>query len=532
MTAVVDVQGLCVRLSATGEEVVSDVTFSIGRGEILGVVGESGSGKTSIGMTLLGYLRKGAEVSAGEIRVDGTDMRRAPEAELRRMRGAVVSYIPQDPAAALSPRLTIGTQLAETLSAHGRKGRDAAARIAAMMRALDLPDDRAFLRKYPHQLSGGQKQRICIGMAFLLNPAVVMLDEPTTGLDVLTQDSVLRTVRRLCADHQVAALYVTHDLPVVAGVAHRVMVMKSGHIVEQGPVAEVFARPQHAYTRELIAAAPDISCRHHFGRAVPAPATATSPAGPPAAPVLRVVGLDAHYDRRQVLHGVALDLAPGECLALVGQSGSGKSTLSRTIIGLHNASAGAIVLDGETLANLARDRTPAQRKRLQYVFQSPFTALNPRRSVAEAIAAPIRTFGETPDRTRIAELLDMVSLSQRVASLYPSDLSGGERQRVAIARAMATDPDVLLCDEITSALDVSVQAAIVRLLKSLQEERQVSMIFVTHNLALVRSLADRVAVMQGGRIVETGPTDRVLDNPEADYTRLLVEITPSMQPAA
>jgi len=530
-TDLVVVRDLSIALQATGEEIVCNTSFSIKRGEVVGVVGESGSGKTSMGMTLLGFLRRGAYISSGTVEVAGTDMRIAAPKTLQQMRGRDVAYIPQDPAMALSPRLSIGSQLREMIRAHRLNRDEGEERIATMMQALDLPIDKAFLRKFPHQLSGGQKQRICIAMAFLLRPQIVMLDEPTTGLDVLTQMAVLEVVRRLCQQYQVAALYVTHDLAVIATIAHRILVMKSGQIIETGTTEEIFKNPTHPYTRDLIACAPDIDRQHDFAAKIPA-----QPKAPPNETkiALSVDTISAHYGHVPILHDVSLDVAAGECLALVGQSGSGKTTLARTIIGMHKPSKGSIRLEGQILAATAREREAKQRQKLQYVFQSPFTALNPRRTIAASITAPLLNFASKAGsqnqnhQYRIEELLDLVCLPARVATLYPADLSGGERQRVSIARAMATNPQVLLCDEITSALDVSVQATIIQLLMSLQLSQKLALLFVTHNLALVRSFADRVAVMQHGRLVEIGTTEQVLTAPQCDYTRALLNATPRM----
>jgi len=535
--SMVVVENLSIAVMATGEEIVRDASFTIEKGELLGVVGESGSGKTSMGMTLLGYLRQGASIVDGRIVVNGADMRRLSARQLRQMRGRIVSYIPQDPAMALSPRLSVGSQMREMVRAHQLALDEGEARIKTMVAALDLPTDPGFLSKFPHQLSGGQKQRICIAMAFLLRPLVVMLDEPTTGLDVLTQRAVLEVVVDLCRHYQVAGLYVSHDLAVVAAIADRILVMKEGQIVEEGTTDKIFNTPRHPYTRRLIDCAPDIARARDNGQGkLPATVASKSPELPAGAPALSVKKLQAHYGQLPVLHHVSLNVAAGECLALVGQSGSGKTTLSRAIIGLHVPSGGQIRLEREVLAPAARQRTVGQRQKLQYVFQSPFTALNPRRTIADSIAAALLNFpGLTPGRRsraglahRIEELLDLVRLPVRVGGLYPNDLSGGERQRVAIARAMATNPQMLLCDEITSALDVSVQATIIQLLMRLQKSQKLSLLFVTHNLALVRSFADRVAVMQHGRVVEVGKAEQILTAPKSEYSKQLLAATPAM----
>ncbi|HEV7775071.1 MAG TPA: ABC transporter ATP-binding protein [Conexibacter sp.] len=590
--SVVEVQRLRVALVADPSvNIVEDVDFTMEAGEILGLVGESGCGKTTVSTALLGYTRKGARQVGGEVRVDGRDIAQASPEELRRLRGKVVSYIPQDPAAALNPARRVLSQLRELLVHHEPdcSTEQAEERIATAMEEAGLATDEGFLRRFPHQLSGGQQQRVCIAMAFLLRPKVIVLDEPTTGLDVSTQAQVLRTVRRLSKQLDVAALYVTHDLSVVANLADRLMVMYAGRVAELGPTAEVVRQAAHPYTRRLVAAIPEVHSRRTLetipGRA-PAPgqrpeactfaprcefaeprcltgepalrevapgrlarcvrgeeladrplaarvATAMS-AARDGAPILSVREAEASYGDHRVLAGVSFEVRRGECVALVGESGSGKTTLSRSIVGLHALSGGEVVFDGQPLEGLARRRPDDVRRRVQYIFQSPYNSLNRRRAVGDSIAAPAHVFfslSRKERRVRVDEALERVSLTARHAHRFPDELSGGERQRVAIARALICQPDVLICDEITSALDVSVQASIVRVLGRLQEEEQLAMVFVTHNLALVRSIADSVVILDKGRIVEGGPTARVLDAPEHDYTRRLLADTPSLDRA-
>jgi peptide/nickel transport system ATP-binding protein len=495
-----------------------------------------------------------------------------------------VSYVPQDPASALNPALRIGVQLREVLEAHDFGGSSAAreARLAEMMAEVLLPGDAGYLARYPHQLSGGQQQRVGLAMAFACRPSVLVLDEPTTGLDVSTQAHVLATVRDLTRRHGVAALYITHDLAVVADLADDVAVMYAGRIVERGTVREIFAAPAHPYTRHLVAAAPDIAGREGLvGLVGRAPAPGRRPAGCAFAPrctlamdacraafpaavrvaeghearcvharpatlsrpplggasareegnvTLRVEGLSASYTGVRVVHDVSFDVSRGECLAIVGESGSGKTTVSRCIGGLHKEWVGTVTLGWAVLARDARARALQQRLGIQYVFQNPYGSLNPRRTVGATIRRPLVLAGvddATADRT-VAETLERVALTASYANRYPDQLSGGERQRVAIARALAHRPDVLVCDEITSALDVVVQAAIVELLASLRRDLGLSMLFVTHNLPLVRSIADSVVVMSEGRIVERGSAASVIDAPREDYTRRLIADTPSI----
>ncbi|MFF4253735.1 ABC transporter ATP-binding protein [Streptomyces sp. NPDC001663] len=584
------VTGLRVVLGRSGPDVVDDIAFDVAEGEILALVGESGSGKTTIATALLAHTRRGARIDAGAVVLDGRELLGASPGEARKRRGSEVAYVPQDPAASLNPVMRIGRQIREVLDVH-HAGTPAErdARVREVLAEVALPDDDEFLRRYPHQLSGGQLQRVAIAMAFTLRPRVLVLDEPTTGLDVTTQAHVLATVRELCARHAVAAVYVTHDLAVVGEFAHRVAVMYAGRIVEIGPREQIFEAPAHPYTRALLAAVPSVresrvlkgipgrapspgrrpsGCRFHdrcaFAEAECAEREpelteiGDAPAGtasllvrchrtehvrsqpleftvsaPPATtrpdPVLTVRGLSARYGSRPILHGIDLEVGRNECVAVVGESGSGKSTLSRAIGGLHEEWSGTLSFRGEPLPPGARQRTRELRKAVQYVFQNPYLALNPRMTVGRIVRRPLELFGlaHGADATRrVHELLGQVMLSPAVYDLRPDRLSGGERQRVAIARALACEPELLICDEVTSALDVSVQASIVGLLEELRSSRGLSMLFVTHNLALVRSLATRVAVLSDGHIVEEGSTAHVLDRPSAAYTRQLLADTP------
>ena len=586
------VEGLKVVVASTGEDIVDDVTFAVNPGEVLGLVGESGSGKTTAALALMGHTRRGARIAGGSVRIGDADVVALDRSARRRLRGRVISYVPQDPAAALNPALRVGTQLMEALEVHGigSGGGERRERVAEMMREVALPDDPRFLRRYPHELSGGQQQRIGLAMAFACRPRVIVLDEPTTGLDVTTQAHVLETVRDLAAAHSVAALYVSHDLAVVGTLAARVAVMYAGRIVELGPADELFRAAAHPYTRRLLAAVPHLSGRRELvgipGRA-PSPghrpvgcffaprcamvedrcttalpelrsvagghsvrcvraeevrtqvSTHAGAAGeladaPVADAVLALVGVNAGYLGFNVVHDVNLALAPHECLALVGESGSGKTTIARSIAGLHRERSGEILLRGQPLATSARGRPRDVRRAIQYVFQNPYGSLNPRRTIGQIVRQPLELFGTVTGRDvdrRVDEMLERVSLSSRYAGQYPDQLSGGERQRVAIARALVCEPAVLVCDEVTSALDVSVQAAIVDLLGALQRDFGLAMLFVTHNLPLVRSIAQRVAVMSQGRIVELGDVDHVLHSPADEYTRRLLADTPSLESA-
>lgn len=511
---------------AGGRRIVDDVSLQIRSGEILGVVGQSGSGKTTVAMSLLGYARHGAHITAGSITVADLDARSLTEAGLQAMRGRIVSYVPQDPRASLNPALRIGAQIEEVLEFSDLKTLPDA-RMQALRDALDdvgLPSDPDFLARYPHQLSGGQLQRVGIAMAIVAKPPVIVLDEPTTGLDVKTQRRILALVRRLCTEHGIAGLYVTHDLSVVAEIADNVLVLNDGHVVEEGPLRDVFTAPQHPYTRRLLAAAPDIT--------IPGLTRAVATSADTAEPVLTADRIRAGYGSRQVIHDVSLRVEPGECVALVGESGSGKSTLSRVLIGLHTQYEGALSWRGRSLHKRARGRRREDLREVQYIFQSPFNSLNPRMTARESVAFAHRlAFPRSSKAERaaaVAQALGKVSLGESAYDNLPNRLSGGERQRVAIARALVTRPRLLICDEVTSALDVLVQASIIDLLRDLRETEKLSMVFVTHDLALVRSFADRVVVLDGGYLVEEGPTEDVLGDPQHEYTRELVASTLSI----
>ncbi len=588
-TTAVHVRDLRIDLVSSGQDIVEAIAMDVRAGEVLGVVGESGSGKTTVGMALMGYTRPGGKVTGGEILIDGRPLAAMAASELRRLRGGTVSYIPQDPGTALNPALRIGRQLSEMLEAHRSQtsAEDQQARIRETLEEVALPNTDDFLRRYPHQLSGGQQQRVAIAMAFACRPHVIVCDEPTTGLDVTTQARVLTTIRDLCHSHQVAAVYVSHDLAVVAELADSVAVMYAGRIVERGPRDAIFAAPRHPYTRKLLRAVPDMEGKRAVvGIAGHAPLPGNRPTGcffaprcdlaidrcheafPPAtefegghlvhcyraeeapselptvgatqAPaeagdvVLSVEHIEGYYGSVHILHDINLEVRRNECVAVVGESGSGKTTLARCISGLHSQYKGDIKLGDDRLAESARRRTSEARKRIQYVFQNPYASLNPRRTVGQTIARQLQLFGGGPRREtsrRVSECLERVALSAAAANRYPDQLSGGERQRVAIARALAAEPSLLVCDEVTSALDVSVQAAIVELLRDLRVQTGLSMLFITHNLALIRTIADRVLVMTEGEIVESGATVSVFESPSAEYTGKLLANTPTVEAA-
>ena len=591
--AVLKVDGLRIVLDPSGVDIDDDVSMVIHRGEVLGLVGESASGKTTVGTSLLDYQRRGAKIAGGHVEIDGHDILSMDPRELRGVRGGQISYVPQDSSASLNPALRIGTQLMEILEVHGfgSSQADREARLAQMMAEVLLPSDKQFLRRYPHQLSGGQQQRVAIAMAFANRPKVIVLDEPTTALDVTTQAHVLDTVRDLTKSYGVAALYITHDLAVVSNLADRIAVMYAGKVVEIGTRDELFEKGHHPYTQKLLASIPDITGERAL-RGIPgwAPRPGQRPSGcsftprcdwavdkcgeqfPPVEQVspghnvrcwrykevgaqsaaldiqlrdkslsvheaqekqvISVRGVTAFYQHKEILHGINASLSERRCLSLVGESGSGKTTLARCIAGLHpHKIVGDIEFMGKPLARDARGRPRATRQSIQYIFQSPYSSLNPRKTIAQILSQPLKVFFDLSRdemEDRMVKALEQVALDSSLLSRYPDQLSGGERQRLAIARSLAAEPTVLICDEVTSWLDVSVQAAIIELLAALQRDMGLSMLFVTHNLALVRSISQEVAVMNDGRIVEHGGVDAVLEDPQADYTKKLLSDTPTV----
>ena len=521
--------------TATGVPILHGVSYEIAPGEVLALVGESGSGKTTAGLAALGHFRTGLRPTGGTVTIrprtgEPADMLALGERAKRDLRGVAVAYIPQDPALSLNPGLRIGTQIAEVLDVHGY-GESPAARTARVREVLDdvgLPHGEQYLRRYPHQLSGGQQQRVGIAMAFACRPSVVVLDEPTTGLDVTTQALILETVRGLTSEHDVAALYITHDLAVVATVADRVAVMYRGRVVESGATDDVLRQPRHDYTRRLMDAVPDLAGRRATAVPVdpPAPGIGSAPTA-----VLTARDVSLSYGDLAVLSGVGFSIEAGESLLLLGESGSGKTTLSRCVCGLVDHYSGAVRLGETELESSTKDRSADQRRAVQYVFQSPFSSLNPRKTIAQSLEVPLihlTDLSRARRRARIAEVLDQVRFSSAIAHRFPDQLSGGERQRAAIARALVTTPKVLVCDEVTSALDVSVQKTILDLLAELRTELDMALLFVTHNIALARHVADRIAVLRGGEIVESGSVDDVLDRPTHTYTRQLLDNTPRL----
>ncbi|MFJ6383587.1 dipeptide ABC transporter ATP-binding protein [Kitasatospora sp. NPDC092039] len=526
MTTVLRVTDLTVRFGdarAPGTAAVDGVSFDLAAGDTLGIVGESGSGKSTTALALLRMLPPGGRITAGSVELAGQDLAALPEEALRALRGRRIAMVFQDPMSSLNPVLTVGRQLDEALRAHGSRLRKAErrARAAELLDLVGIPDAAGRLCDHPHRFSGGQRQRIMIALALAHDAEVLVADEPTTALDPTVQQQILRLLARINRETGTALVVISHDLGVIAQTCRRLLVMRHGRVVERGTTAEVLARPEHPYTRELSAAVPRLT----------EPSRAAANSTPGTRPLLTVRGLTKTYGSRRrpvtALHGVDLDLHPGETLGLVGESGSGKSTLARALVQAHAPSGGSIRFRGEELG-----RRP--HREVQLVFQDPYSSLNPRMTAGQIIAEPLivhRLGGREQRAARVAALLEQVGLDPATADRHPRAFSGGQRQRLGIARALAPEPSVLICDEPVSALDVSVQAQVIELLARLQRELGLAVLFIAHDLAVVRRVSHRIAVMRHGRIVETGPADRVVTAPEHPYTAELLAAVPRLESA-
>lgn len=526
---VLQVQGLSIRLPAGADRrlAVQDVSFSLIAGQTMCLVGESGSGKSMIASAVMGLLPKPQVAPvAGRILFEGHDLLALGESELRALRGQRMGMVFQEPMTSLNPVMRIGEQIGEVLDAHcSLSAADRRARIIAALNDVGLPEPELIAQAFPFRLSGGQRQRVMIAAALVLEPVLLIADEPTTALDVTTQAQILTLMRELQRRKGMALLFITHDFGVVAEIADQVTVMRFGSVVESGAAQEVLRAPQHAYTRSLIDAIP-------HGRARKS-GSFTS------APLLEVQGLCKSYRassallrRGREVHAARhlnFALARGETLGIVGESGSGKSTLGRLLTGLVRSDSGQVCFDGRTLAPELRNRPAADRACIQMVFQDPYASLNPRHTVGAAIAAGPLAQGQSRAlvNTMVTELLGKVGLGADAAGRYPHEFSGGQRQRVAIARALATRPQLLVADEPVSALDVSVQAQVLELFEQLRREFQLSMVFITHDLRVAAQMCDRVAVMYRGEIIEIGDTADVLGRPQHDYTRELIAAAPN-----
>lgn len=536
MTAVLEVRDLAVsyRTSEGDTRVVHGVDFSVDRGEVVAVVGESGSGKSTTAHAILGLLAENGRVDSGRILLGGTDIAGWSEKRLQGIRGAQIGLVPQDPGSSLNPVKTIGAQVAEVLRIH-RRGDKASqkARVIELLGRVGLSNPELRARQYPHELSGGMRQRVLIAIAIALEPQLLIADEPTSALDVTVQRRILDLIDELRQELGMAVLFVTHDLGVAADRASRVLVMKNGRIIEQGPTADILKQPSDPYTVRLLADAPSLSAREF--RTPKAPlflrdpdvAAAQNPYAIVAKNLTRTFGKGA--DAVHAVDDVSFTVQRGTTHALVGESGSGKTTTARMILRFERQDSGSIEVDGVDLATVRGEAARQLRRRVQLVYQNPFGSLDPRRSVAQIVAEPLHNFGvgtRASREARAAELLDRVALPAAVLGRRPRELSGGQRQRVAIARALAIDPRVVVLDEAVSALDVTVQAQILELLEGLQSELGLSYLFISHDLAVVRQISHTVSVMSHGRIVERGTTEQVFTAPQNDYTRELLAAVP------
>ena len=563
--ALLDIRNLRVEFPSRRGKVVAvdDVSLAVEPGDILGVVGESGAGKSTVGNAVIGLLEPPGEMTAGEVHLAGRRIDDLPDSEKRKLRGKRIGMIFQDPLTSLNPLQTIERQLVETIDLHLSIGEAAARRRAVdLLRQVGIPEPELRVKQYPHQFSGGMRQRVVIALAVCAEPEVIIADEPTTALDVSIQAQILDLMRTLCRERDVAMMIITHDMGVIADITDRVAVMYRGRLVEHGATARILGSPDHAYTRSLVAAVPrpdvklvrfplvtyiedanetrrNIDISHHwlgeardFGEAAGGPLVSLDSLH------MRFVTRRSVFRRNRAyldaVKDVSFDIREGEVFGLVGESGSGKSTVARMICGLHVPVAGAIRFAGTDLTALRReaDLDPFRRQ-MQMIFQDPFSSLNPRMRVLDIVAEPIRFHrlaGSRQEVERIvSDLLEQVGLGAQAAARYPHEFSGGQRQRISIARALATRPRFLICDEPTSSLDVSIQAQVLNLLKDLQERLGLTMLFISHDLPVIRQMCDRVGVMQAGRLCELKETEALFEDPDHDYTRHLLALMPRLE---
>ncbi len=531
---ILEVRDLTIALPSGGDRAtaVRNVSFTVGRGEIVCLVGESGSGKSVIAQSVMGLLPKSLPVLSGQILLQGEDITHAPLSRLRELRATRMSMIFQEPMTALNPVMTCGDQIDEVLSQHTQlSAAERREKVLGIVREVLLPDPERMVASYPHQLSGGQRQRIMIAMALVLDPVLLIADEPTTALDVTTQAQILKLVLDLQHRHGAGVLFITHDFGVVAEVAHRVAVLRLGDMVEVGLKHDVLQRPRHAYTRMLMAAVPTLHLKER--------------ANDPTAPVvLRVSGLEKTYlDKRwfgatrkvHAAKAVNFEIRRGQTLGIVGESGSGKSTVARCIVRLIDPSGGSVLLGGdrpgeaaEDIAMMSASQLRPLRRRVQIVFQDPYRSLNPRRTVAQAMVEGPMNYGlgQAEAMQRACGLLALVRMDDSALDRYPHQFSGGQRQRICIARALMMEPELLVADEAVSALDVSVQAQVLQLFEEIRSRLNLAMLFITHDLRVASQVCDHLAVMSQGEVVEYGPAHRVFGDPQHAYTRALFAAAP------
>ena len=511
--------------------IVKGIDFKVRRGEVVALIGESGSGKTTISLSALGYCKPGLKFAGGEARLLGQDLTKMSTEELRPVRGERVAYLAQSAAATFNPSILINEQVTEAPILHGSKTKEEAdAKALSLYHALELPNPDTIGQRYPHQVSGGQLQRLMAAMALCGDPDLLVLDEPTTALDVTTQIEVLKAFKEVIKKEGAAAIYVTHDLAVVAQVADHIVVLYNGEIKEAGPVETIINKSEHPYTKRLMGAIKPLpeaglgEDTEDLGRESPA---------------LEVKELDAGYGKgadgkptTMVLRDVNVAIERGKTVGVIGESGCGKSTLARVFAGLLPPSAGDISLDGDLIAPDLRNRSREELRKVQFVYQMADTALNPRHRIKDILGRPVEFYSGLTGAAkmeRVYELLDMVELPKPFAERLPHELSGGQKQRINLARALAANPEVVLCDEVTSALDTIVGANVIELLKSLRRDTGVSFVFISHDLSTVASFADEIVVLYAGRVAEQGPTDKVLSPPYHPYTRLLISSVPEMR---
>ncbi|HZG18467.1 MAG TPA: ABC transporter ATP-binding protein [Herbaspirillum sp.] len=535
----VEVQGLRVSVrkdDGSAVEIVKDVNFTAAPGEVLALIGESGSGKTTIALSLLGYARKGCHIAGGQVRIGQRQIDQMDEKALLAMRGHHVAYIAQSAAAAFNPARTLMDQVIESALQHRVMDKASArAKAVELFRALALPKPESIGDRYPHQVSGGQLQRVMAAMALITDPELVILDEPTTALDVTTQIEVLRAFKKVVKELGTTAVYVSHDLAVVAQMADRIIVLRDGAVREMGSTGQVLHEPADSYTQSLIAAASPATRVAQLREVLPASLPADA-----RAPLLRISGLVAGYgapDRLglpgvRILDDINLTIQRGSTVGIIGESGSGKTTLARAVAGMIAPARGSIQLDGQNLSPTLEGRSREQFRRVQIVFQNADTALNPAHSIGRILNRPLAFYhGLKGDamRRRTAELLDLVKLPSSVIDRLPAELSGGQKQRVNLARALAAKPDLILCDEVTSALDTVVAAAILELLAELRRELQVSYMFISHDISTVRAICDDIVVLYAGRMVANRPREAMMAPPYHPYSHLLLSSVPAMQ---
>ncbi|MGX5803665.1 dipeptide ABC transporter ATP-binding protein [Bradyrhizobium sp. Arg314] len=516
------------------QSAVNGVSLRVGQGEALGLVGESGSGKSSVALAILRYLPGNARVAASALEFQGRELRELAGEELRGLRGDRIAAVYQHPGAALSPSMTIGRQIGETIMRHRPvRHEEARWRSAELLKRVRVANPERVLDLYPHELSGGMQQRANIAIAIALDPALLVMDEPTTALDASVQSEVIAILDDLRRDHKTSLLLISHDINLIRRSCDRVAVMQSGAVVESGNAEDVFENPAHAYTKALIASIPALNFTKRDGRLAETSTTVRDRPETIAAPTdqsdrqvaIACKGISHSFGSQAVLHNVDLMIGQGETFGLIGESGSGKSTLARIVTGLQTPSQGSVELFGRTVAPRAERRTPGERRDVQMVFQSPDRTLNPRHRIGRIISRPLRRLaglGRSNAKNRVADLLRSVRLADTTAEQKPRSLSGGQRQRAAIARAFAGGPKVVVLDEPTSALDVSVQATVLNLLNDLQRDRDTTYLFISHDLRVVRYMADRIGVLYRGGLVEVGTSEQIFRGPNHPYTEALL----------